>query len=107
MGAHTATDATFDEILATGVDRLVVYFWAPWCAPCKQIAPVIDGMVDAEPRATFVKVNADENPRIVQRYGIMKMPAILYFQGGELTAELRTGVTTSVLRRRVLQWLES
>lgn len=104
MPAAVATDRTLDKIVST-VDRVVVDFWAPWCAPCKQISPIIDALADTETTATFVKINADENPGVVQQYGVMRMPTILYFEDGQLVGELRQGITASMLRRRVLQWL--
>lgn len=106
MGAHIATDATFDEILATTVDRLVVYFWAPWCAPCRQLSPAIDRLVDVEPQVMFIKVNSDENPQTARRFGVQAVPTILFLEKGELAQEILTGITPSVLRRRLLQWLD-
>jgi len=80
----TLTDADFDEAV-TGNNILVVDFWAEWCAPCKAIAPALDEFAQKyEGKIRFGKVNADENPAVMMRLGIMGLPTIVIFKGGKL-----------------------
>ena len=82
--AKEITDANFQELLAEG-KPLVVDFWAPWCGPCKMIAPIFDELAaEYEGRIIAGKVNVDDNDETCSAYGIMNIPTILFFKGGEL-----------------------
>ena len=82
--AKEITDANFQELLAEG-KPLVVDFWAPWCGPCKMIAPIFDELAtEYEGRIIAGKVNVDDNDETCAAYGIMNIPTILFFKGGEL-----------------------
>ncbi len=82
--AKEITDANFQELLAEGTP-LVVDFWAPWCGPCKMISPIVDELAEEyEGRVIIGKVNVDENDDTCGAYGIMNIPTILFFKGGEL-----------------------
>lgn len=82
--AKEITDANFQELLAEG-KPLVVDFWAPWCGPCKMISPIIDELAEEyEGRIIVGKVNVDDNDETCAAYGIMNIPTILFFKGGEL-----------------------
>ncbi len=82
--AKEITDANFQELLAEG-KPLVVDFWAPWCGPCKMIAPIFDELAaEYEGRIIAGKVNVDDNDETCATYGIMNIPTILFFKGGEL-----------------------
>lgn len=81
--------ATFEaEVLKSDVP-VVVDFWAPWCGPCRMVAPEIDKLAARMgDKAKFVKVNVDDNREIAMRYGVMSIPTIAKFQGGQLTAQV-------------------
>ena len=82
--AKEITDANLQELLAEG-KPLVVDFWAPWCGPCKMIAPIFDELAEEyADRIIAGKVNVDENDDTCAAYGIMNIPTILFFKGGEL-----------------------
>ena len=82
--AKEITDANFQELLAEG-KPLVVDFWAPWCGPCKMISPIIDELAEEYADRIIVgKVNVDDNDETCVAYGIMNIPTILFFKGGEL-----------------------
>lgn len=78
------TTANFDnEVLKSDIPVLID-FWAAWCMPCKMIAPVIDQLADQHNGKVMVaKVNIDDSPEIAARYGIMSIPSIVLFKGGE------------------------
>jgi thioredoxin 1 len=77
------TDETFEaEVL--GADRpVVVDFWAPWCGPCKAIAPALEELAAETERVEFVKLDIDENPRTADRFGVLSIPTVILFEGGE------------------------
>jgi thioredoxin 1 len=80
----TGTDATFDaEVLKSDLPVLVD-FWAPWCGPCLMIAPVIEEIAESHKgKLKVVKVNVDENGQTPQTYGVMAIPTLILFKGGQ------------------------
>ena len=81
------TSNNFEATIAEGVT--MVDFWAPWCGPCRMIAPVIEELAeDFDGRATIAKCNTDEQQNIAVQYGIRSIPAILFFKDGELVDQM-------------------
>jgi len=79
------TDADFEEQVINSGETVLVDFWAPWCGPCRQIAPMIDELAsENEGSAKVVKVNIDESTAVAQKYGIMSIPTLIIFKGGEI-----------------------
>lgn len=78
------TDSTFkDEVLESDVPVLVD-FWAPWCGPCRMVAPVVEEIADQfEGQIKVLKLNTDENPNIASQYGIRSIPTLMIFKGGQ------------------------
>jgi len=84
MSAIHITKEKFEELLK-GDLPLVADFWAEWCGPCRMLAPVIDELAQAlEGRAAVGKINVDECPELAEKFGIMNIPAILFFKDGEV-----------------------
>ncbi|ACJ32950.1 thioredoxin [Anoxybacillus flavithermus] len=83
MAIVNATDQTFVNEVKEGV--VLVDFWAPWCGPCKMIAPVLEE-VDRElaGKVKVVKVNVDDNPETAGKYGVMSIPTLFVFKDGEV-----------------------
>ncbi len=81
------TGANFaDEVIASDIP-VIVDFWAEWCAPCRQVAPVLDAIAEERGETLkVVKVNIDEEPELASRYGVVSIPTILLFKDGEPAA---------------------
>ncbi|MCM2370929.1 thioredoxin [Aporhodopirellula aestuarii] len=79
------TDANFDSEVLKSDSAVLVDFWAPWCGPCRQIAPMIDELAEENPGVSIGKVNIDENPGVAQKFGINSIPTLLLFKNGEVS----------------------
>ena len=106
MTAAVVTDATFDtEVLSSDLP-VVVDFWAPWCAPCRQIFPILDEIGEAHAdKIRIVSVNTDENPVIAGRYGVTALPTIAVIAGGELVKRIQGAKPKAALLREFSDWL--
>jgi thioredoxin 1 len=85
----TGTDANFQAEVIKSELPVLVDFWAPWCGPCLMIAPVVEELAETHKgRLKVVKMNVDENGQTPQTYGIMAIPTMILFKGGELKEKL-------------------
>ena len=81
---RAVTDETFDaEVLQAG-SPVVVDFWAPWCGPCKAIEPALEELAASSEAVEFVKIDIDDNPKVADRYGVLSLPTVMLFAGGEV-----------------------
>ena len=83
------TDATFEEEVLKSGEPVLVDFWAPWCGPCRMVAPLVEELAgEYDGKVKFVKLNTDDNMQIAARYGIRSIPTLLMFKGGELVDQI-------------------
>jgi thioredoxin 1 len=83
---------------------LVVDLWAPWCGPCRMVAPVIQDLAtEFAGRISFAKLNTDENQRIAMKYGITAIPTIMLFAKGKLVEKIVGAYPKPLLRDRILR----
>ncbi len=79
------TDATWENDVVKSELPVLVDFWAPWCGPCRMVAPIVEELSqDYAGKVNFLKLNTDDNPMIPSKFGIRSIPSLLIFKGDEL-----------------------
>jgi thioredoxin 1 len=100
--ATSTTDTDFQKDVLKSETPSVVDFWAPWCAPCRMQAPILDALsAEMSGRVQFLKINVDDNPRTPARYGIQGIPTLLLFRGEQLVETIVGLTPESALRKKI------
>lgn len=87
MAVREVTDATFESEVLKSEKPVIVDFWAPWCAPCHRVSPILDELSASRDDIRFVKLNVDDNPATAMNYSVSSIPTIVRFEGGEVTQQ--------------------
>ena len=104
MNITHVTDASFDKDVLQAGGPVLVDFWAEWCGPCKQIAPILEEIAqEMDDRVSLAKVDIDSNPQIPNRYGDRGIPTLILFKDGEV-AGVRVG---AMPKGKIEEWIES
>jgi thioredoxin 1 len=101
------TDSDFDAAVLAADGPVVVDFWAPWCGPCKAIAPLLEQLAEAHPHVEFVKLDIDANPDVASRYGVLSIPTVILFDGGEARETLVGARPKAHYERAWAAWLDA
>jgi thioredoxin 1 len=102
-GAITdVTDSNFQAEVLESPEPVLVDFWAPWCGPCRVIAPALEEIVEERDDLRIVKLNVDDNQQTAARYNVLSIPTLILFRNGEVAHQ----IIGAMPKRRLVQEIE-
>ncbi len=100
------TDAAFDKVVLQSTIPVIVDFWAPWCGPCKTVAPILDKLAkDYSGKIIVAKMNVDENPTVPSKYGVQNIPTMLFFANGKIIHQNIGAAPEHLIKQMIDQFL--
>lgn len=101
------TDDAFEKAVLQSSIPVIVDFWAPWCAPCRMVAPILDKLAsEFADKLLVAKVNTDDNPKWAGQYGVQGIPTMLFFANGKIIHRQVGALPEGMLRDAVSQFLD-
>lgn len=101
------TDSAFDKVVLQSTIPVIVDFWAPWCTPCKMVAPILDKLAKENAGKLLVaKVNVDENQQYSSQYGVQGIPTMLFIAKGKILHQQVGALPEGMLREAVKQFMD-
>lgn len=101
------TDASFEKVVLQSEIPVIVDFWAPWCGPCRMVAPILDKLAkEYEGKLLVAKVNTDENPDWATKFGVQGIPTMLFVSGGKIAHRQVGALPEGMLRDVLKQFLD-
>lgn len=101
------TDAAFEKTVIQSEVPVIVDFWAPWCGPCRMVAPILDKLAkEYAGKMVIAKVNTDENPEWAQKFNVQGIPTMLFVAGGKIVHQQVGALPEPMLRSVVDQFLD-
>lgn len=98
------TDSTFEAEVLKNSSPVLVDFWAPWCGPCRAIAPILEELTqEYEGQIQVAKMNVDENPATPSKYGVRAIPTLILFKDGDVVGQVTGAVSKSNLKDMINQ----
>jgi len=96
------SDQTFENEVIKSELPVLLDLWAPWCGPCRMVAPVIDGLAGKyDGRVKFCRLNVDENPQTAAKYRIMSIPTLMFFKNGQVADTVIGAVPERILQPKI------
>ena len=100
------TDASFEQEVLKSELPVLVDFWAPWCGPCRMVAPIVDEIAkEFDGQIKVYKLNTDENPNVASQYGIRSIPTLMIFKGGDKVDTVVGAVPKTTLSSTITKYL--
>ena len=103
MATTQITDASFDNDVVNSDKPVLLDFWAPWCGPCKQVAPTLEELSEEMDDVVIAKMNIDENPMVPTKFGVRGIPTMILFKGGKAVST-KSGAG-SLTKLKIQEWI--